>query len=268
MNKNILTFFQAINKGYIHPKGKIATKILLNELAPSDNEKILELGFGTGCSLVETYSCNPSIKLFGVELSSLMLKKASSRIRFCGLENSIVLSLIENKTQIPFPDNHFDKIYIESVLAIQEGNSLEKMIQELKRVLKPKGILCINELLWSTKVSTEKIKATNKYILENFGIIQANGKYPYIKDWEVLFKKNDFTLIKSIDLNEPHHFNRTKHTVNLKLLLSQLYSLWGLLKSKTFMSYRNEWRFYKGKMNNNDTGIKLDPYLLKFIKSN
>jgi ubiquinone/menaquinone biosynthesis C-methylase UbiE len=268
MNKNILAFFQATNKGYIHPKGKKATQILLNELDPFDGEKILEIGFGTGASLIQTFSHNPSIKLFGVEKSKLMLEKASSRIKFCGLENKIILSLIEEKTHIPFPSNFFDKIYIESVLAIQKGSSLEKMIQELKRILKPKGILCINELLWNTKVPMVKIQTTNKFVLENFGIIQANGKHPYIKDWEDLFQKNNFILNKSINLNECHHFDSIKNNINSNLLLSQIYSLWGQLKSKIFIKHTNEWSFYKSKMKKIDNQIILDPYLLKFIKSN
>ena len=269
MNKNILTFFNTINKEYIHPKGKKATQVLLNELIPVENEKILEIGFGTGSSLIHTFSHSESIKLYGVEKSKLMLKKATSRIKFCGLKDKIILSLLEEETQnIPFPSNFFDKIYIESVLGIQEGDYLEKMIREIGRVLKTGGVLCINELLWSTKVPVEKIQATNKFVLKNFGIIQANEKYPYFKDWEKLFIKNYFFLNKSMNLNESHHFDSVKSDVKLKLFLSQIFSLLGVIKSKIFIRYRNEWNSYKKNMNKIDSQITLEPYLLRFIKSN
>ncbi len=182
MKRNILNFFQSINEGYIHPKGRRATNILLNELNPLDGENTLELGFGTGTSLIHALSHNLSANLFGVEASNLMLKRAESRITFCGLKKKVFLSLLTENNHIPFPPNFFDKIYVESVLAIQEGIFLETMVLELNRVLKPKGILCINELLWNVDVSKKKIEDTNKFVKDNFGIIQANGSYPYIHD--------------------------------------------------------------------------------------
>ena len=268
MQRDILNFFQSINKGYIHPKGKKATEILLNELDPSDGEKILELGFGTGTSLIHTFSRNQSIKLFGVEASDLMLKRATSRIKFCGLKEKITLALIEEDMKIPFPSDYFDKIYVESVLAIQEEESLKTMLLELNRVLKPMGILCINELLWNSQVSKEKIKATNLFVKEHFGIIQANGMYPYLSNWNDLLEENNFRIAKSFNLNEDCARNSIKGSETTALLLSRIYSFIGKCKSKIIMHFRKEWNSYKIEMKNIDSQITLDPYFLKIIKTN
>lgn len=99
--------------------------------------------------------------------------------------------------------------------------------------------------------------------MKNFGIIQANEKYPYFKDWEKYFFLN-----KSMNLNESHHFDSVKSDVKLKLFLSQIFSLCEVIKSKIFIRYRNEWNSYKKNMNKIDSQITLVPYLLRFIKSN
>jgi ubiquinone/menaquinone biosynthesis C-methylase UbiE len=264
MSDNLLHFFQSINKGYIHPKGKKATDLLLDEMKPHSGEVILELGFGTGTSLVHTFSREPSIQLHGIEASEAMFNKASSRLSFCGLNDRIQLALLKKDGRIPFPSDFFDKIYVESVLAIQENDSLEKMIVELKRVLKPNGGLYINELIWNPSVPLDKMKAYNEFIKTNFGIIQANDLHPHLSHWLQLFRSHQFTLKKTIHLNNDLIQKVTKTPISIPLLRSNLFTFFGKIKRIVQTRKRSKWKHMKRQMNTTDSDIILDPYILVF----
>lgn len=85
MRKNILEYFQETSKGFIHPKEKAATSILLQNLNPLQGEKILEIGFGTGTSLVKVFSKQNKFELCGVEKNKNMIERTYSRLKFCGI---------------------------------------------------------------------------------------------------------------------------------------------------------------------------------------
>jgi len=187
---DILNYYGAANTAYLHPKGKWATELLLQKLDIQEQESVLEIGFGTGASLVYLASKYQKTNFYGIENSALMHEKATSRIAFALLKN-IMLTSYENPVMLPFANQFFDRVYVESVLAIQNGNDLPKLIAEIYRVLKPAGKLVANEGVWANSFSKENILEMNAFCQSRFGIIQANSDYPYLSDWKSLFEKAD-----------------------------------------------------------------------------
>lgn len=78
---HFLDFLAESGASFLHAKGKRATALLVDELKPQPNEKILELGCGTGATLVEIAK-NHSVSLIGIDLSRAMLQQAQRRINF------------------------------------------------------------------------------------------------------------------------------------------------------------------------------------------
>jgi ubiquinone/menaquinone biosynthesis C-methylase UbiE len=153
--ETILNYYANTNAEYIHSKGKTASAILLEYLDCKPNETILEFGFGTAATLVDFASIHKKAAFFGVETNENMYKKGLNRIKFCSLKN-INIILNSNASILPYPDNFFDKVYAESVLAIQEGDNLQAIIGEIYRVLKPNSPLIINEGIWIDIISQER----------------------------------------------------------------------------------------------------------------
>lgn len=265
--QNILNFYSHLNAEYLHPKGKKATDFLLKKIDFQANEKILELGFGTGTTLIYFASVYKSTVFYGIEHNNLMFLKGKSRIAACRL-NNVSVYLNENQAQINFASNFFDKIYLESVLAIQEQDTFEIVVKELHRVLKPDGKLIINEGIWASSFSIEDIKAMNKFCKSKFGIIQASEKYPYISDWKLFFKNNNFDVESVDNLN---NISQTK-SINqpiFSLLISKLFSFKGFIRSKFNSSLRKQNNIYKKEMRFlSKKGKYLEGYVVAMRKLN
>ncbi len=197
MNNKILNYYGNINAAYLHACAEGGTEFLLQELDTKNNETILELGFGTGATLVKIKAKHPQINLYGLEASELMLQKAISRLKFCGLSKKIQLQKTNTSQRFPYSDSFFDKIYAESVLGIQETEEIDFILTEALRTLKPNGKLIINETIWLPSIEYNEIETINKTCKNTFGIIQANAEYYTTLKWEQLFKRIGFSKTES-----------------------------------------------------------------------
>jgi ubiquinone/menaquinone biosynthesis C-methylase UbiE len=225
---NILERFGKANTAFLHARGWISTKFLIQKLDCQANERILEIGFGTGATLVELASRNKRSSFFGIEAHQLMYEKAVDRIRFCGLSKKIECSLNTNISKLPFPDSSFDKVYCESVLAILQGNDLPNTLQEVNRILKPEGILLFNETIWVSNASKEMINEINTLCKLNYGIIQSSSDFPYVQDWKRLLQSSGFEILDVFKVDEiDDNLNVRK---NWQSILSDLFSDLGRLK--------------------------------------
>lgn len=266
-SQNILDYYCESNTGYLHPKGRKATKLLLAELNLQQNENVLEFGYGTGATITFFSSIYKKTNFYGIDYNELMYTKAKSRLKFCRIKNA-TLEINNSQTSLPYENDFFDKIYIESVLAILEGDNLKLIFHELKRVLKPKGKLIINEGIWSETFSIEIIKEMNTFCKFHFGIIQANEKYPYINDWEKLIERIGFEVDNihnlKIDLNKKVGI---KKMISLSLFLSNLFSSYGNFKSKMNKNNKLKHLNYKKAMSiTSKKGNYLNGYLIMCTK--
>ncbi|MEM9820037.1 MAG: class I SAM-dependent methyltransferase [Bacteroidota bacterium] len=180
---NVLNFFANQSTSYLHGGGAQGTEHLLRQLNLSGRERLLEIGVGTGATLVALKSTWPDLSIAGVEVNPRMVQKAKARLRFCGLP-ALPIHLLASEANYPFPDQHFDRIVVESVLAIQSLPELSKLFTEIERVLHPQGSLVFNETLWLPNQDVEQIRAFNQACLKHFGIIQSNDDLIDVTAWK------------------------------------------------------------------------------------
>jgi phosphatidylethanolamine/phosphatidyl-N-methylethanolamine N-methyltransferase len=95
--------------------------------------RILEVGVGTGISLPD-YS--RASRLFGVDISEPMLRKARERVDELGLANVEGLAVMD-AADLSFPDASFDVIVAQYVITTVPDP--EAALDEFARVLKPGG---------------------------------------------------------------------------------------------------------------------------------
>jgi phosphatidylethanolamine/phosphatidyl-N-methylethanolamine N-methyltransferase len=95
--------------------------------------RILEVGVGTGISL-PYYSSD--VRLYGVDISEPMLRKAQQRVEEFGLKNVDALTVMDAE-HLDFPDASFDVVVAQYVVTTVPNP--EATLDEFARVLKPGG---------------------------------------------------------------------------------------------------------------------------------
>jgi len=95
--------------------------------------RILEVGVGTGISLPDYSAKN---KLWGVDISEPMLRKAQVRVEEFGLKNVEALCVMDAE-HLDFPDASFDVVVAQYVITTVPNP--EATLDEFARVLKPGG---------------------------------------------------------------------------------------------------------------------------------
>ena len=111
---------------------------------------VLELGCGSGsCTLDIARVIGGKGKLHAVDIQQAMIQKL--RIKLERAENRDLNNIevrLASAYQLPFADSFFDVVCLVDVL--QEIPDAGRALQEIRRVLKNKGILAISEFLVDT----------------------------------------------------------------------------------------------------------------------
>jgi ubiquinone/menaquinone biosynthesis C-methylase UbiE len=144
-------------------------RILVEEISPKADERVLEFGFGTGQNLLLVHEANPNTKLQGLDIDPKV--KANAQYKFAKNNIEIRLDLYDGKV-LPFADNSFDKVYSCLVFHQLDKETKLKSLKELNRVLKPNGRLIIAD--WG--------KAQNKLMRLTFGLVQLLDGFKTTKD--------------------------------------------------------------------------------------
>jgi SAM-dependent methyltransferase len=100
--------------------------------------RVLDLGCGAGPTLLELR--RRGIDCVGVDASADMLRYAGQRLQEHGLDPSGLLQADCRKT--PFPEAHFDAVLCLGVISYLPD--YEPALQEIRRILKPGGLLIIS----------------------------------------------------------------------------------------------------------------------------
>ncbi len=108
-----------------------------------EGDKVLEIGFGTGYNLVElAKSVGDNGKVYGIDITPEMIEISRKRLIKNNLEKRA--NLVQgNSKKLPFNNNSFNIVYISNVLEILSDKDIKIVLKEIKRVLKPKGKICV-----------------------------------------------------------------------------------------------------------------------------
>lgn len=113
----------------------------LAALAISEGESVLEIGYGTGHSLVAlAQSVGDSGKVYGVDISDGMQKVSEKRVSEAGLSDRVELQVADTPP-LPFADDTFDVVSMSFTLELFPLDTIPEMLKEIRRVLKPGGRL-------------------------------------------------------------------------------------------------------------------------------
>jgi ubiquinone/menaquinone biosynthesis C-methylase UbiE len=152
----------------------------------SDNQTILEIGFGNGRFFDKLFSKTNNLKISGLDFSETMFNEATKNNLSAIADGRLTLQL-GSSDKLTFPDQHFDKVFCINVIYF--WNEPQKHLQEISRVLKPGGKFYATI---RTKESMELMPFT---------------KYGFTKyteeEWKLLVNKNPFNFLKTERINEP-----------------------------------------------------------------
>ena len=116
-------------------------KKLVQLLGVRKPKTILDIATGTGDLAIAIASLNPQ-KIVGIDLSEKMLEIGRQKLIVKGLDELITLSRADAE-MIPFSDNSFEAITV--AFGVRNFENLELGLREMRRVLRPGGVMLILE---------------------------------------------------------------------------------------------------------------------------
>jgi len=167
------------------------------------NPIILDLGCGTGISTRQIAKKNS--KVFGCDIDEKMLANT--------LKNKNNITYIKGDAEkLPFPSQTFDLI---TMFAAFHWFSNKKAMNEMRRVLKPWGVICIIQPTQTSPFRHDRIDIINK-------VLGATVKTKYSKrKFADVLAQNNFKIIEN-----KIYKTVNKYTLEQFLKLLQTYSIW------------------------------------------
>jgi len=115
------------------------TGVGLQMLAAQAGENVLEIGFGTGHSLVALAQAVGGFgKVTGIDISKGMLRVTQSRLNQSGLAEQIDLRL-GDAASLPFNSAGFEAVFMSFTLELFDLPEIPIVLKECRRVLRPGG---------------------------------------------------------------------------------------------------------------------------------
>ena len=116
------------------------TSLGLKMLAIQAGEKVLEIGFGTGHSLVTlAQAVGESGKVIGVDISEGMLFVTKSRLNRSGLAKDNIDLQLGDAAFLPFSAAGFNAVFASFTLELFDPTEIPIVLKECQRVLHPHG---------------------------------------------------------------------------------------------------------------------------------
>ena len=115
----------------------------LERLDVREGERVLEIGFGTGTSLVELARMVGSKgRVFGVDIADQMLYVSLQKLRAKVLEDRVELICSDAMT-LPYLSDSMDAIFMSFTLELFDTPEIPVLLAECRRVLRAEGRLVV-----------------------------------------------------------------------------------------------------------------------------
>lgn len=178
-------------ESYLHPHGQGATRTLLDVLASHNAERIMELGCGTGATLVEARLRFPQANIVGIDQRLDMLTQARRRLAASGVAPVALVNCDISRSSFP---RLFSAIYCESVFAVLSTLEWQRAAHAVFRMLEPGGIFVLNEAVWAPEVSADQARSLNQEMFKRYGLVQAVHDPLHTTDWIAAFRSVGFSM--------------------------------------------------------------------------
>ena len=187
-------------------------EIAISHMNIRETDRVLDLGIGTGQSL----NFYPQYgRIYGVDLSSGMLKQCRKKIAERGLSHATVFQA--DALKLPFADDSFDHVFISHVISVVSDPI--QLVREAQRVAKPGSrIVLLNHFQstnrfialvekWvsplCTKLGWRSDLALQELIRQTGLEIDYRYKLENIDLWETVVVTNNKSAIGSRSTSDP-----------------------------------------------------------------
>lgn len=192
-------------------------------LARRRPEKILDVACGTGDVAFRLHKIYPDARITGLDLSPGMLRIAEGKLAAMDADARERIDFTEGDSlALPYPDDNFDLVTV--AYGVRNFERLQDGYREMRRVLKPGGVLCVVEL---SEPASAPIKAL--YRLYSRHVIPFVGKlvshdtraYSYLPESIAACpQRADMTqLMKNVGFTSPEFKSLTFGVVTIYLAI-------------------------------------------------
>lgn len=122
-----------------------ALRLADRELRGREPLDVLDVACGTGDVAFRIHEMHPQARVVGLDLSAGMLRIAEGKLaRMDALARSAITFTEGDSLALPFADDTFDLVTV--AYGVRNFQRLEDGYREMRRVLKPGGVICVVEL--------------------------------------------------------------------------------------------------------------------------
>lgn len=195
LKRNYYDLVSQWNLPIVHMGGLAATEELMKLCHPDKESNLLDAGCGTGftaCQIVKKYRC----RVVGIDISEKMIARAKERAFKENVEE--IEFQVADVTQLPFEDQSFDIVIMESFLSILgEAGIIARALHEISRVVKPGGRVGANEVFADESTPPELLEYIREQLMSSLGPGQGLGQYT-ITEFRELFENAGLNVIHVI----------------------------------------------------------------------
>jgi demethylmenaquinone methyltransferase/2-methoxy-6-polyprenyl-1,4-benzoquinol methylase len=165
-------FYDRISKAYdglADANEHLAREKGLDLLDIQSGENVLEIGYGTGHSLVELAKrVGPGGSVSGLDISQGMHDVAKRRVDEAGVGNRVKLQ-VGAAPRLPYPDDAFDAVSMSFTLELFPLDIIPAVLAETRRVLRPSGRIGVVAMtVVAEGVQESLLERTYKWMHQHF----------------------------------------------------------------------------------------------------
>lgn len=195
MFDNIAPTYDTLNHRLSWEIDKRWRKKAIKQLLPYQPQSILDIATGTGDFAIQSAKMLKPKAIIGADISTGMMKIGEKKVKEEGLERIISFQK-EDCLKLSFPSNTFDAV--TAAFGIRNFQDLDRGLEEMHRVLKVGGHLCIIELTTPINFPMNHLfKIYSKIVLPLYGRIISKDRsaYDYLNKTIAAFPQGE-TMMK------------------------------------------------------------------------
>ena len=195
---------------------KIWKKKLVDIINVQTNDKIIDVGSGTGDLVDLIFKKNNNVSIYALDLNKEMLNEAKNNL--LDLDKKKLNFINANAESLPFENNYFDTYLIS--FCLRNITEIDKALKEAYRVLKPNGVFyCLEFGTPNTNLINSIYLKYKKNIIPFMGKIIAKDEnaYKYLSESIDNFPHKEVLVnkMKDVGFEEVDYFDLFNGIVNI-----------------------------------------------------